>query len=305
MKKFFVVLFFFCVVPNWVVTGISWAGEPVQVTVSILPQKYFVKKIGKDAVRISVMVAPGSNPATYEPRPSQMRTLVRSKIYFTIGVPFEKVWLEKFRAVTPMMKVVHTDQSVSKREISACDHRNEEKHKKIEGASHKAFHRASFLDPHIWLSPLLVKIQSRVIAKSLMEVDPARKGFYEHNLGRFEAELDRLDVEIREIFEDRGRGFAFFVFHPSWGYFADAYGLKQIPFEIEGKEPRATEMARLARYARDKGIKVIFVQPQFSTKSAEAIARETGARVVIADPLREDWMKNLREVAEKFKAALQ
>jgi zinc transport system substrate-binding protein len=107
------------------------------------------------------------------------------------------------------------------------------------------------------------------------------------------------------MFEDKAGGTEFFVFHPSWGYFADAYGLKQIPFEIEGKEPGPGEMARLSRYAREKGIKVVFVQPQFSTKSAEAIAREIGGRLIIADPLREDWMKNLREVAAKFRAALK
>jgi ABC-type Zn uptake system ZnuABC Zn-binding protein ZnuA len=94
-------------------------------------------------------------------------------------------------------------------------------------------------------------------------------------------------------------------FHPAWGYFGRAYGHQQVPIEIEGKSPKPARLKALIEHAGAKGIKVIFVQPQFSSKSAELVAREIGGRVVFADPLAEDWLANLTAVADRFKAALK
>lgn len=95
------------------------------------------------------------------------------------------------------------------------------------------------------------------------------------------------------------------VFHPSWGYFARTYGLEQIPVEIEGKSPKPSELQHFIRYAKKQGIKMIFVQPQFSTTNARVIARAIGGQLAFADPLAPDWADNLRKVSEKFKAALK
>ena len=95
------------------------------------------------------------------------------------------------------------------------------------------------------------------------------------------------------------------VFHPSWGYFARAYGLEQVPIEIEGKEPKPAELEYLIKHARDHGIQMIFAQPQFSWQAAQTIARSVGGKVIFVDPLAQDWTNNLREVASKFKAALR
>ncbi len=265
------------------------SAAPVQVTVSILPEKYFVERIAGKTGNVSVMVPPGSNPATYEPRPRQMRALVHSRIYFAIGVPFERTWLQKIIAINPEMQIVHLDKNIKKRRMAT----RRDSLPPTEGG----------LDPHIWLAPSLVKIQAREIAKALIRNDPSQKGLYEKNLGLFEIDLDRLDMEIRKIFAHKGKGAQFLVFHPSWGYFAEEYGLKQIPIEVEGKEPGPKQMASIIRYAKSKGIRVIFVQPEFSTRGAETIAKEINGRIVVADPLREDWMENLREVAMKFDAA--
>ena len=93
------------------------------------------------------------------------------------------------------------------------------------------------------------------------------------------------------------------VFHPSWGYFARQYGLEQVPIEIEGKAPKPAQLAELIGHAKEQNIQIIFVQPQFSRKSAEVVAREIGGKVVFADPLAEDWLQNLADVAEKFRQA--
>ncbi len=113
-----------------------------------------------------------------------------------------------------------------------------------------------------------------------------------------------MDADLKDTFAGK-TGLQFMVFHPAWGYFARAYGLEQVPVEIEGKSPKPAQLKALIQHARNSGIKIVFVQPQFSSKSAELVAREIGGEVAFADPLARDWTANLRAVAEQFKSALQ
>jgi len=272
-------------------------GEPLKITVSILPQKYFVEKIGGDRVEISVMVLPGSNPATYEPKPRQMVNLTQSKLYFAIGVPFESTWLKKLAQASPQMRIVPTQAGIEKIPMKTIHshHGNEEGPAPGTGAR----------DPHIWLSPPLVIVQARNILNALLEADPGNRGLYEANYKRFIMELAELDLKIARLFSERSADRRFMVYHPAWGYFAKTYGLVQVAVEAEGKQPTPKALQRLIGEARRDGIKAVFVQPQFSTKSAETIAHAIGGRVIVADPLAPDWEKNLLQVAEEFASALK
>lgn len=270
-------------------------AEPVPVTVSIVPQKYFVEKIGGSLVEVEVMVPPGATPEQYEPKPKQMAAVGKSKIYFACGVPFEKFWLEKIASSNPKMEIVHTDRLVEKREIEA----HSDAGHAHGGGAHDA---GEAKDPHVWLSPPLVMLQSRAVFEALAANDPQNRRSYEDNYRKFISELADLDVSISRMFA--GKAGAFMVFHPAWGYFADAYGLKQVPVEVEGKEPKARDLDNLIKRARELNVKSIFVQPQYSPRSAQTIADAVGARLVYADDLAPDWEKNLRQVAEQIAAAL-
>lgn len=294
----------------------SMAADKVPVFVSIVPQKFFVEQIGKDLVDVQVMVLPGASPATYEPKPTQMTALSKAKIYCAIGVPFEHAWLKNISAVNPNMQVVHTDHGIKKLTMTAHHHddhegehhEGEHDHEKKGGHDQKVHdedhHDHAGLDPHVWLSPALVKVQAKTILSALQEADPANRATYESNYNVFIEQIDQLDVQLKQIFAGK-EGLQFMVFHPSWGYFARDYGLKQVPIEVEGKDPKPAQLKELIMHAREKGIKVVFVQPQFSAKSAELVAREIGGQVVVADPLAEDWMVNLQQVADKFQAVLK
>jgi zinc transport system substrate-binding protein len=306
----------------YVFLGNVFAADKLPVFVSIVPQQYFVQQIGKDLVDIQVMVQPGASPATYEPKPKQMVDLSKAKIYLSIGVPFENAWLEKIADSNPNMRVIHTDHGIEKLAMKAHHHHDDQAEEHHEGEHHEAnhdheksehhgeaahdedHHEHAGLDPHIWLSPPLVKIQARTILAALQEADPAHRSIYESNFKEFKARIDRLDTDLKNTLAGK-KGLQFMVFHPAWGYFAHAYGLKQVPIEIEGKDPKPAQLKELVQHAREHGIKVVFVQPQFSTKSAELIAREIGGQVAFANPLAEDWMANLREVADKFESALK
>ena len=282
------------------------AAEKLAVFVSIAPQKYFVEKIGGDLVDVGVMVRPGANPATYEPRPLQMTRLSRTKIYFAIGVPFESVWLEKIAASSPELRVVQTDAGIDKIPMGYHSHfeKEAEHHRKQTPSAENAEHHREIPDPHIWLSPPLVRHQAEAIFKTLVRVNPTHRATYEKRYTEFMNELAEIHQELVAIFDGK-QGLEFIVFHPSWGYFADAYGLQQIAIEIEGKAPKPAQLAELITYCREHSIKVVFVQPQFSAKSAELVAREIGGQVIVADPLAENWSENLRRVAKKFQTALK
>jgi len=161
------------------------------------------------------------------------------------------------------------------------------------------------LDPHIWLSPPLVMLQARAILRGLLEIDPANTAVYQDNYRRFIDQVADLDLAIMNVLAGKADGGDFMVFHPSWGYFARAYGLRQIPVEIEGKSPKPREMARLIDLARKTHIRVVFVQPQFSKAGAEAIAREIKGQTAVMDPLAEDWAENLRRAAHTFAQVLK
>jgi len=265
------------------ISGVS-AADKTTVFVSIAPQKFFVEQIAKDLVDIQVMVEPGANPHIYEPKPAQMAAISKARIYFAIGVTFEKAWLKRLASANPKMRIVHTEHGIQKMPMAA--------------------HHHGTLDPHIWLSPPLVMVQTRNILTALQEVDPAHHSVYEANYKAFMTMMVDLDGELRGILTGKQK-LQFIVFHPAWGYFAHAYGLKQVPIEIEGKEPKPAQLKELIEHARKHQIKVVFVQPQFSTKSAEQVAKEIGGQVAFVDPLALNWAENLREVATKFKAVLK
>jgi zinc transport system substrate-binding protein len=254
--------------------GVAHASS-MSVFVSILPQKYFVERIAGSQAEVSVMVGPGDSPATYEPMPRQIDALSRARVYFQIDVPFERVWMTRLRAANADMLVVDTTIGIQRRRG----------------------------DPHVWTSPMLVKSMAARIRDAFVKLDSTHADDYERNYAQFAADLDALDAEIRARLSPYA-GRAFLVFHAAWGYFADAYGLRQLPIEAEGKEPGPRTLARVISEARALGIKVVFVQPQFSRASAEMIAQQIGGHVIAVDPLAESYIENMRHVAASFAEAM-
>ena len=269
-----------------------------ELTVNILPQKYFVEKIVKDKFTINVMVKPGASPHNFEPKPSQMKSLVASKVYFLIGDATEKNWIEKFKQNAKNTLFVDTTIGVEKIEMAKHEHEEvaQHDHKKDEKDEE---HDHSGLDPHIWLDPVLVKIQAKNIYEAMIKIDSANSDFYKTNYEEFLKELETLDSNIKTILAPH-KDKAFMVFHPSWGYFAKRYDLEQISIEIEGKEPKPNELVELIEESKKHDIKIVFVSPQFSQKSAQAISKNIGANVVAIDPLSDNWNENLQKVATQI-----
>lgn len=274
------------------------ASKP-EITVNILPQKYFVEKIVKDKFEINVMVKPGSSPHNYEPKPSQMKSLVSSKVYFLVGDPFEQAWMDKFKQNAKNTLFVDTTKDIEKIEMEEHeDHDVPTEEAKHDDHNHEK-HDHSGLDPHVWLDPILVKTQAKNIYEAMVEIDSQNSDFYKTNYEEFIKELDALDENIKTIltpYKDK----AFMVFHPSWGYFAKRYDLEQISIEIEGKEPKPNELVELIEEAKKHDIKIVFIAPQFSQKSAKTISKNINANVVAIDPISGNWKESMLDTANQI-----
>jgi len=275
------------------------AAEPLGVFVSLLPQKQIAERVGGDAVKVGVLVAPGQSPATYDPTPQQMVALAQSAVYFPIGVAFEKTWVPKIAQAHPKLTIVDTRKGIA---LQPVDRRAVAFDAAPKADAPKP--AAVNLDPHIWTSPLLVKQQAATMRDALTALRPDERARFDAGYTRYAAELDALDGELRKLLAAKAQR-RFMVFHPAWGYLADAYGLQQIPLEVEGKEPSPQALARIIDRAKADGVRVIFVQKQFSSTAAEQVARAIGGEVVAIDPLAEDFLGNTRQVAQALASALK
>jgi zinc transport system substrate-binding protein len=284
---------------------------PMPVFVSILPQKQFVERIGGDRVKVEVMVAPGHSPATYEPTPRQMTELSHSRLYFSIGVPFETVWMKRLAANNPQMKVIDSRRGIQLMPMVGHHHHDDdeeheghEHHAATEEHDHDHDHAAGMPDPHVWTSPALVKIMAGNILEALSAEAPEDRTEFQANYRKFIADLDQLEKEIRDCLAPL-KSRRFMVFHPSWGYFAHEFGLEQIAIEELGKEPGAKALSALIAEAKKDNIHVIFVQKQFSRTAASTVAAAINGQVVAVDPLAEDYFANMRQVAKTFAEAMR
>ncbi len=263
------------------------SGEPL-VFVSIEPLAYFAERIGGNEFEVRALVASDQSPATYEPTARQMAALAGSKVFFVVGVPMERTLVPRLRRSMPAVRVVDTREGIELIEFES---------------SHRE-HGHGATDPHIWLDPARARVMAHNIYSALAAIEPGLEPFLAGNLRALNADLDLLAAELAELLAPvRGREFV--VFHPAYGYFADAFELKQIAIEAGGVMPGSKHLADVVDMARKRGVNAIFVQPQFSSATASAVATSIGATVVNLDPMAPDYPDNMRKIAGRIRSALQ
>lgn len=268
--------------------GTPQTGNKKLITVSILPQKYFVEKIAGDLFDIQVLVPPGASPATYSLVPSQMKELSHSMGWLCIGkIGFEQAWHQKIEDANPNLKVFDTSAEAN---WIASDEQHGE--------------HANGIDPHIWMAPGEVLKIADLTAQALIKLAPEKQAYFETNLEVFKKEVHALDQELKHKLEGIANR-KFLIFHPSLTYLAREYNLTQVPIEVEGKEPSPRYMRLLVEQARTDGIRVIFIQKEFDLENARQLADELQGDVVQIDPLNENWEFQLREIADKIVEAAE
>jgi zinc transport system substrate-binding protein len=260
-------------------------SKKMQLTVSIIPQKYLVMFIAGDKFDVQIMMPTGSNHETYEPAPRDMEKISSSQLYLALGaLDFELTWLSRLKESNPKMQVINTSEGIEM--ISGHFHEGERKE-----------HRSHGIDPHTWLSPACMKIQAANICKALSALDIANSEFYSANLLKFDRLADSVDRIIRKkLIGSEGK--SILIFHPALAYFCRDYDLSQISIEQDGKEPSPSYLSELVQTAKEKEIKSIFISKEFDTRNAEAIANEINGNVVVFDPMAENWPENMIHLAD-------
>lgn len=268
------------------------------VAATILPQRYFLKRLLGESCSVMIMVPPGSSPELYAPSPDQMKGLAATALYVRMGhLALETAWLEKFRSSSPDMAIINPSVDIEFMTATAPHH-----HGPAETQHHEEAEKAGGIDPHIWLSPVLMIHYSQNLALELIKAFPHLETTIQKNLTLLSSEIEQLHQDIHTLLEPH-RGKAFAVYHPAWAYFARDYGLQQWAIENEGKSPSPRQMKKMADLVREKGIRTIFIQNQFERRSAETVAESLGISVVELDPLAENWPVMMQNTARLIAAS--
>ncbi|WP_420209237.1 metal ABC transporter solute-binding protein, Zn/Mn family [Candidatus Electronema sp. JC] len=266
------------------------SAEPLPVLVSIVPQKWLAEQVGGSHVSVRALLDKGQDPHGIQPTPEQMTALFRAKIYFSIGLEFERELLDKVRQSADGVRVADVSAGIKKIPMTGHD-------------DHGHDHGGSGLDPHIWLDPQNLQQMAANMAAALQEADPANAAAYANNLQTVTASLAALDEELKTALAPF-KGQTFLVYHPAFGYFAQACGLRQEAVETGGKSPSPRQLRSLISAAKKEKAKVVFVQPQYDRKNGETVAKAIGGRVAVLDPMAENVPENLRFMVKEISAAL-
>lgn len=258
--------------------GQKSASGKLTVVATIFPLADFVKNVAGDSVEVFTLLPAGASPHTYEPTPGDMKAVAKAALLVVNGAGLD-FWVEKLKsAASDNMVVLDTSTALADEDlVSGEEHEHEHEGEDDEHGG---------VNPHYWLDPVLAQKQVEAIAAALAAVDPENKDFYLDNATSYVDELKSLDEEIKtatQAFSSR----EFVTFHPAWTYFANRYGLVQAAVieESPGKEPSPDYIMDVIDMVKALEVKAIFAEPQFSTKAADAIAADSGAEVLLLDPI--------------------
>ena len=257
-------------------------GRDLQVVVTLPPLAGMVEAIGGEYVDVQSLLGPGDNPHTYDPTPRQVAAASDADMFVGAGAQFEQQLIARLKAAQPDFPAVSI--AAAGKTSAAADHHD--------------------MDPHVWLSGSTIEKAARIIGAALAQVDPANGAAYQSNLDRYLEQVAKVDDRVGfqlAPYSDR----AFLVYHPAFGYFAEAYGLRQLAVEDEGHAPTPRHIEQVIEEARAAGIKVIFVQPQFNPHAAEAVRAAIGGEIAVLDPLKRDLLQNLKEIADALEKSFK
>ncbi|MDR2116596.1 MAG: zinc ABC transporter substrate-binding protein [Planctomycetaceae bacterium] len=293
-----VLLFFiFCILGGCFGQGKKLSDNRLNVAVSVEPHAYLLERIGGERLRIEVLVPTGKEPEHYQATPDKIATLSQTKVLFRTGMPFEDVLIPKLKSINGDLKIVDLRHGIALRSLELHDHNHNHNHDH-DSATVDGFRNE--LDPHIWFAPTVLKTEIETILQTLLEIDPERAVQYEENAKQFLAEVEELRTDLAQrLIPFAGK--TIFVFHPSYGYFCDEFGLRQRAIEFEGKSPKPQQLTTLITEIRNnKNIPVIFVQPEFNQAPTQAITETTGAKIVIHSSLERNVLQSMKCFADEI-----
>ncbi len=238
----------------------------LQAISSFYPLYEFAQQVGQDKVNVQLLVPEGVEPHDWEPTIQDVQLMQKSNLIIINGFGFEN-WVESLEEINYQGMIVDTSDVIIKN-----DHdENPILLKK---------------DPHIWLNPILAKIQVQTIADAFSKLDPQNQKFYQKNAQSYMIELDELDSKIRNDLANCSQDFI--TFHDSFSYFAYEYGLHQhtiISSNDPHGEPTAKNLENIINTARELEIEIIFTEDTVDTRISNVIANEIDGKILVLSPL--------------------
>lgn len=273
------------------------SGEKTIVT-SFYPMYVFTQNIAQDVPGVRVVNMTAENGGClhdYQLQTRDMAMLEGAMALVVNGGGMEQ-FMDKLAAQQPKLTVVEACSGI---EMLPSEE------------AHEAGHDHGAMNPHVWLDPSLAVLQVRSIAQGLAEADSANAEAYLKNGEAYAARIEALDQELRTQLAPLA-GSEIVTFHEAFSYMAKAYDLHiaGVIAGDSGEEPSTRQMAKTCDLVKARGIKALFVEPQYPTKTAETIARETGAQVYSLDPVvsgdgsMESYERAMRENARVLTEAL-
>jgi zinc transport system substrate-binding protein len=255
------------------------AGGPPLVVATFYPLYEFARQVGGDRVEVVALVPPGAEPHEWEPAPTDIVRLQHARVFVYNDAGLEP-WVDRLRGqVIPRDAVV-----VNATEGLPLVQADLPRHGAPPDGGGNVPGRAH--DPHVWLDPVLASSQVELVRRGLARADPAGAGAYADNARRYTAALDTLHRAFEQGLADCGRR-DFVVSHAAFGYLARRYRLTPVPVMglAPESEPSPAEMAAIVRFMRRQHATHVFFETLVSTKLAETLAREVGARTLVLNPV--------------------
>lgn len=295
------------------------AGSRINIVTSIFPLADILQNIGGELVEVTALLSAGASPHTYEPTVEQARIVARADLIVYVGGGLDD-WILKLASMAEkeviLVEVMDFLEGFVLPHLPPCTTAHDEEHHEHEHEHEEdcCDHFHGFYDPHVWTDPFLVKEKiAPSLAEILAGIKPESKSEIMSNLKIFQEELQALHEEITAAVRSFTRKH-FIAYHSAWNYFALRYGLEVVANveEFPGKEPSAKWLSELVKLAGEHSVKVIFAEPQLSSKVAQVIAAEIEGKVLILDPLggvgltgRDSYIRLMRYNTEIFKQGLQ
>lgn len=316
------------------------ATQKLEIKTSFYPMYEFTRHVAGELANVENLVPAGMEPHDWEPTPQDMAAISDADVLVYNGAGME-AWVDQVldSATGKGLTAIEASQGLEIMEGAEDEHEHGDEahvdgeHAHEEGEhvhedgehAHEAdehshdesghHHDHGGLDPHVWLSPALAVQEVRNIEKGLSEAAPQYADQFKANADAYAAELEALDKEFTETLKDSKRK-DFITQHAAFGYMAKQYGLTQVP--IAGlspeQEPSASQMAEIVQFAKEHNVKTIFFETLVSSKVADTIASEIGAKSAVLNPIEglteEDLAKGLdyigvmRQNLQALKAAL-
>lgn len=247
------------------------ASKRIQIMTSVFPLMEFAKAVSGERGEVSLLLPPGAEIHTWQPRPSDIIRLSSARLFVYIGSNLEPWINDILKSVkNPGLKVIEASQGFSL----------------IGDEAHNSHHEQEMKDPHIWLDFGYDQMIVDRIAAVLSVMEPDSAPAFEKNALACKEKLKKLDQKFRDGLKDCLQRTFIIGGHAAFSYLARRYDLHQVSLYglSPDSAPTAKKLVEAVELAKKQKINVIFFEIQVSSKLAKILADEVGARTLVLNP---------------------